>query len=956
MVLKIGFVDFWDEFNMEYNFFTLLLSIQNEIIVDHNEPDILFYSVFGNMHTHSKYEHVFKVYFTGENKRPPIDTADYCLGFDYLDVENYTRLPLWMLFVDFFDCDVSKIKDPGPLPINKFIFEGAEDSNTDDTTRDRFCSFIASNPNCLIRNRCFELLSTYKHVDSAGKFRTNTTELINMNNVNWSISKNVFLKKYKFNICFENSSYPGYFTEKLMQAKLSGTIPIYWGDPKVIEECNPNSFINYSLFKNDEDFINEIKRLDTDDIAYKKIRDTPLFSYTKEYYMNILIEICKKIISAYNNRGFVFIPQQDQMNCDLFYKNGTIPELKKHAIANKECVAFNTLGYFKSDIIKLEKSPYFKSTDGIYIKKQWFDRSMLFKSEKTEKTAYICGCIKNNAKTLMDVFQNIDMLTTLFANYKIVIAYDNSNDGTLEILIEMSKKYNIVVLQGDYNMSHVRVVNITNARNTIMNYLRTQPKFQYIIMMDLDEVSSYNMNLNVIEKVIDQNDWDAISFYSMNYYDYYALSIHPYVYNYQCWGNSTQADMAYVIQQMKTYLSKKMSLIKNTDLLECRSAFNGFAIYRYDCFINCNYDCSYEGMMKYITETELQENSHSLLLKFNLFNKYSCEHCYFHAMATANNNAKIRISPLCLFNENLVTNTSHIIKKKNNFIHSRGILNSCNIKSLTPHSSIQYLLNYDFSTLKNGDSVYICGNAIKHFIKYKFKTLQHKIILVSGDCDETIPDDVFESNQQFLDFISSENIIHWFSQNCVGKHEKLSQIPIGLDYHTLLNKDHKPWGSKMSLEAQENQIHSINNRSAPFWQRDIKCYSNFHFFTTTRFGYDRLDAIAKINKELVYYEPQQLERLQTWINQSKYAFVISPHGNGLDCHRTWEALCLGCIPIVKASKLDALYDQLPVLIVNEWSDINIVLLTETIEKFKTQTFCYDKLYLDYWMKQINKSV
>ena len=81
--------------------------------------------------------------------------------------------------------------------------------------------------------------------------------------------------------------------------------------------------------------------------------------------------------------------------------------------------------------------------------------------------------------------------------------------------------------------------------------------------------------------------------------------------------------------------------------------------------------------------------------------------------------------------------------------------------------------------------------------------------------------------------------------------------------------------------------------------------------------------------------------------------MISPHGNGLDCHRTWEALCLNCIPIVKTSPLDNLYIDLPVLIVNEWNDISMELLEKTANDFKDKTFNYDKLTLQYWMDKIN---
>jgi hypothetical protein len=82
---------------------------------------------------------------------------------------------------------------------------------------------------------------------------------------------------------------------------------------------------------------------------------------------------------------------------------------------------------------------------------------------------------------------------------------------------------------------------------------------------------------------------------------------------------------------------------------------------------------------------------------------------------------------------------------------------------------------------------------------------------------------------------------------------------------------------------------------------------------------------------------------------------VSPHGNGLDCHRTWEALALGCIVIVKTSGLDPLHIGLPVLIVKEWSEICKELLEETIQKFQKKPFNYSKMTLDYWVNKIKSS-
>ena len=89
--------------------------------------------------------------------------------------------------------------------------------------------------------------------------------------------------------------------------------------------------------------------------------------------------------------------------------------------------------------------------------------------------------------------------------------------------------------------------------------------------------------------------------------------------------------------------------------------------------------------------------------------------------------------------------------------------------------------------------------------------------------------------------------------------------------------------------------------------------------------------MVQIPKELVMYEQQYVKRVNTWENQCKNAFVISPLGHGMDCHRTWEALILDCIVIVQTSHLDSLYADLPVLIVDEWSDITESLLTSICE-------------------------
>jgi len=67
---------------------------------------------------------------------------------------------------------------------------------------------------------------------------------------------------------------------------------------------------------------------------------------------------------------FTFIKGVDHIGDDLFFNNVSIEEAKRIAFITPECVGFNTLGFFKStiNISNLEPSPYFKETDGIYVK------------------------------------------------------------------------------------------------------------------------------------------------------------------------------------------------------------------------------------------------------------------------------------------------------------------------------------------------------------------------------------------------------------------------------------------------------------------------------------------------------------------------------------------------------------------------------------------------------------
>lgn len=274
------------------------------------------------------------------------------------------------------------------------------------------------------------------------------------------------------------------------------------------------------------------------------------------------------------------------------------------------------------------------------------------------------------------------------------------------------------------------------------------------------------------------------------------------------------------------------------------------------------------------------------------------------------------------------------------YVSSRGILKSCDIHNENPISSSDYLDPLIYSNIPAGSVVYVCTEAIPKFIETYLPMAKGPVVVVSGDSDLS-----FSGDSAILD---NSKILHWFAQNCTGKHPKLSPIPIGLDYHTVANQDHI-WSKKTSPKEQEEQIKELASIEADISRRDHRAYGNFLLNITRG---NRIQAYSQIPQDLVIYERGFVVREITWWKQASAAFTVSPHGNGLDCHRTWETLILGGVPIVESSVLDCLYEGLPVLIVKNWSDITESLLENTLQEFKTKQFELERLKLNYWMAKI----
>jgi len=174
-------------------------------------------------------------------------------------------------------------------------------------------------------------------------------------------------------------------------------------------------------------------------------------------------------------------------------------------------------------------------------------------------------------------------------------------------------------------------------------------------------------------------------------------------------------------------------------------------------------------------------------------------------------------------------------------------------------------------------------------------------------------------------------LIKWYGQNMSIQSPKTVPIPIGLE--------NKYWG--------RTKIDLIKKNSSN--KKENLVYLNFSLNThpVRSIIMDRLlQKGFKKNVNLPW--DQYIEEL------SKYKFCISPRGNGIDCHRIWECLYLGVIPIVIKTIHLEIFSDLPILFIHSYDCISIEYLNQEYESFKQKNFNLEKLDLMYWKKEINE--
>jgi len=234
--------------------------------------------------------------------------------------------------------------------------------------------------------------------------------------------------------------------------------------------------------------------------------------------------------------------------------------------------------------------------------------------------------------------------------------------------------------------------------------------------------------------------------------------------------------------------------------------------------------------------------------------------------------------------------------------------------------------------VKNGDLIFVKTDNLDYFFKKIHPLIKNRYILISHNSDYSVPG-------RFITFLEDTSIIAWFGQNPdIYSHPKFFPLPIGIanscwEHGTV---------SHFDTVIEEIKKDSVSKKHLLILN-----------FNTSKYLKER-NYVFRLFHDKPFCCFDQSTHLHYLRNMAQSKYVLNPRGNGLDCHRLWEALLVGCIPIVKSSPLNSLFTDLPVLVVENWEQITEEYLEFMYPIIVNKSFNREKLYMDYWISLINE--
>lgn len=262
-----------------------------------------------------------------------------------------------------------------------------------------------------------------------------------------------------------------------------------------------------------------------------------------------------------------------------------------------------------------------------------------------------------------------------------------------------------------------------------------------------------------------------------------------------------------------------------------------------------------------------------------------------------------------------------------NRVPSYPYISGDGFRSMADHVYDETDYGLNSSDVQFGDIVFVKSDKLGDFFNTIHIHIRCQYILIAHNSDAAVPG-------EFVSYLDDSKILKWFGQNpTIMHHSKFVPIPIGVANRYVGDHGNIDNYNNFALGAKSKKSCLLGYNFEPGSNRTERGPVHEMFFNK-----------SYVKNLLGWPHRQYLKRM------SEAQFILSPRGNGLDCHRTWEAFIVGAIPVMKSSMLDELLEGLPVFIVNDWSEVDQQLLEQLYpsleRKFNLEHL--KKVTYDYW--------
>jgi hypothetical protein len=199
------------------------------------------------------------------------------------------------------------------------------------------------------------------------------------------------------------------------------------------------------------------------------------------------------------------------------------------------------------------------------------------------------------------------------------------------------------------------------------------------------------------------------------------------------------------------------------------------------------------------------------------------------------------------------------------------------------------------------------------------------------------------------------NLSKWFAENCdiPPGNDRVVGIPNGLNnLQLVVNRTSKNgmYSSAFGHICDFHQDLYIQNEKGKQWKN--LCYMNF---TPATCWAERTHVINLMRGKSWITERTGTTHLEFAEAVYHHPFTLSPRGNGYDCVRTWESLYLRSIPIIKRCNAMEHFEDLPILLVDEWEQVDESFLLGKLEEYKSRKFDMSKATMSYWREALRRA-